>query len=648
MRRRIVSIALALLMVMLPISLAACGRSSGTSGTSTGETNSDGSNTNTSKGTKKTRTITIYCPTGDETTEAGIKAAEEAINQYTEGTYLTRIVLKLYPENEYYDVLKSKLEQHQTNVDNGISSKQDPNEENKDNSDENQSDDKYTSTVKFPDLVDPQVDIFVLNGKDRLEDYAKMCGSSSYSGDTGYLMPIGSYLEVNYKLIKKYITSSFLSSGMIGDSQVGIPNNHVMGEYTYLLLNKEIVDSLYFSPEEIAGSADKLLEYLSDARKYYGSYIPMYNYPTDRSVQFTDEFSFLGGMVTDGMYEKTQLLPSDLLANAEYVAYLKCLNTLKNGGYVTEGDEYSLPEGKQVAAGYIKGGYGAASKYSEDYYVMTVNEPFATSEEYPGSFLCVSPYTADVDRCVEIIEALTTDSKLRNLFQYGKEGVHYSVNYDGVYKLIKNADTRYDMDPMNTGNEFIMAQNSDMDENMLSLSADDWKGAKQQAAELMRSPYSLFTLTEITAENYWKKSMYWTNTNTAEFNELAGIDPDVLSKEDIKELQDAAREKDPFFEYPCYYTKDIIDNVCAYSKELYNDILNYTGNNFEGYVESIREQFESYSYYKAFIADETGDLPAREDYNSDAAYQAALREGPNADSPYAQYKIFYETSAGLR
>lgn len=622
MRNKLLCLIMAILMIF-PLALSSC---STTGSDKDGDETKQSTSTSSAGGTKA-RTICLYGITGDDTTEAGIKAAQDAINLYSEGTFYARIILKLYPEDEYYSILESKLAQLQKNVDDGISSKYDGSQETTAAEEEDSSNsEKYGNTIIYPDEQDPQVDIFMVRGKDKLEEY--------YEDE--YLVDMNSYLEVSYKLIKKYITSANLGTGQISGAQVGIPNNHVMGEYTYLLLNKEIVDNLYFSPSEVASSTDKLIEYLSDAKKYYGNYVTLYNYPTDMSVHITDEFSLIGGMLYEGVYENTLLTPTNLLADSDYVSYLKLLNNLNRNNYVVEGDKYELPENRNVAAAYIKGGYGIEEQYSDEYYVQAVANPIASSDEYPGTYLCVSPYTTDVDRCVQLIEALTTDKNFRNLLQYGAENTHYTVDYNGIYNIIDDPEYTYSMDPADTGNMFIMAQNSEMSDMMLDLSANDWENAKQQNLYTIKSPYTFFNMSYITEENYWKLSEYWTYTDTEEFNKLAGIDLDLDDEIDTEAKRQAARELDPFFDYPCYYTEEIIDNVCKQSQTIYNSIINYTGNDVEAYIKTMAAEFESSTYYKAFTASETGTI------------EGSTKLGPNADSPVAQYSRYFDIMSGIR
>ena len=118
MRNKLICLVMAILMIF-PLMFSSCSTGGGQGDTS----DTKNSTSTTSAGGTKARTICLYGITGDDTTEAGIKAAEEAINLYTQGTFYAKIVLKLYPEDQYYDILESKLAKHQENVDAGISNK---------------------------------------------------------------------------------------------------------------------------------------------------------------------------------------------------------------------------------------------------------------------------------------------------------------------------------------------------------------------------------------------------------------------------------------------------------------------------------------------------------------------------------------------
>ena len=54
---------------------------------------------------RRARTITLYCITGEETTQEAIKRVEEALNRITKKRYSTQIVLRFFTKDKYDQVI---------------------------------------------------------------------------------------------------------------------------------------------------------------------------------------------------------------------------------------------------------------------------------------------------------------------------------------------------------------------------------------------------------------------------------------------------------------------------------------------------------------------------------------------------------------
>ena len=94
MKKRMMAVLLCAVMIVPMIILSSCG--GGSSSTYTQVTPA---------------TITLYSITDEKTTEEGIESAQKAINEYTEVNFGTRVILKLYTEEEYADIVAERLEQ---------------------------------------------------------------------------------------------------------------------------------------------------------------------------------------------------------------------------------------------------------------------------------------------------------------------------------------------------------------------------------------------------------------------------------------------------------------------------------------------------------------------------------------------------------
>ncbi len=131
----------------------------------------------------------------------------------------------------------------------------------------------------------------------------------------------------------------------------------------------------------------------------------------------------------------------------------------------------------------------------ENYYVIQLQEPVADSNEiYNGAF-AVSAYSKDVNRSMEIITYLNTREDIRNLFGYGVEGVHYSIDEDtGVLTRLNN---EYNMKLEYTGNTFIAHAPEGVEAiDANGLEIDYWSDSKMQNLTLDLNPFFNFKMFE--------------------------------------------------------------------------------------------------------------------------------------------------------
>lgn len=153
-------------------------------------------------------------------------------------------------------------------------------------------------------------------------------------------------------------------------------------------------------------------------------------------------------------------------------------------------------EREDKATGKEKGVY---TKDGRDYYVVVAQYPEASEKELYGNMFCVYGGSNYVNRSMEIIERINTNTELRNLLQYGILGEHYELNADGTARLLadttslyltdaegnkkvnEDAPGVYRMDIEKTGNCFVAApQEAD--------GPDVWEYAKKQNEVALINP----------------------------------------------------------------------------------------------------------------------------------------------------------------
>lgn len=590
MRKRWVLIVLALLLT-LPTLLAGCS----TTGDEVVETAEEDTT-----GQAKPMTITLYAITGASTTPEAVQAVQDALNETTENQLNTHVELKFYTEDEYYKIIEDqfealikKMEEEEAAAKRakeearslkaaGITTVAVTEEETTAETEETVINEFGRSVTKFPEVKENQVDIFLVRGLEKLGEYM----------DKGYLADLAGSMGTAGKGMDKYINPALLSAVNFEAGLMAIPNNHVIGEYTYILINKELCDKYYYDPADMTTMA-KIQDFLADVKKYEPGYIPLYGMPFPMTDYIVPEMegSLFGGYVSNTTAQSALLTPKSLLGTASYTLLLNQIHDFTAAGYLTPSNYEFNPK---AAVQLVKGGYELREQYEDEYYVNVYCYPRGTNANMYQSMYCVSAYTANADRCVEVLEFLTKDEKVRNLFQYGIERVHYEFDDDTGYVRPLNKD--YSMDMYDTGNQFILWPNTEMDEKTLALAANRWQNAKNQNLELVVSPYVGFRLKYI---------------------DQAYLDAKAAASSDGAPAA-----------YQYMFTKDMIAGVVEASKKIQEKL-----DNFKEYVDPETGEVVTYADYIKLLKMELDADP----------YVVEFTNQDNADSPVAQYLDWQST-----
>ena len=113
--------------------------------------------------------------------------------------------------------------------------------------------------IKYPDVKENQVDIFYLSGYDKYMEYY----------EKEYLSSLSEELSTSSKKLNTYISSSLLNGVQIEGGVYAIPNNVPIGEYTYMMIDKELFD-MYYQKIDKVGSVLDLEVFLNDVKNYNG------------------------------------------------------------------------------------------------------------------------------------------------------------------------------------------------------------------------------------------------------------------------------------------------------------------------------------------------------------------------------------------
>lgn len=422
----------------------------------------------TNKASESAITLAMYLMSEEEVSAEQAAKIEAAVNKITKVKFKTQMKLYFYTEEEYYEKLEAALKRKDEAVANGEVVTTAPAGDETTEA-ETVVNEYGLTELKYPEITDYQVDIFYFAGADRYNSYV----------DAGWLSRLDEELSSSSKALTSYITPGYLTylKAYLSNSTYAIPNNRPIGEYTYLLLNKEVLNLTQYSKDDgfVSLTDEKCQDILQIVKENYSDkYLPLYSstgkldipnfqyWGVDADGNLSNNFSVLGGYADPSLpYKKLDsYAPMDnTLANRTY--FLNPLRVLKEyqekGYYGTEADA-----GKEFAIGYVKGGADLVKTYGDKYEMVVVEKPtLRTPDLFEGMF-GVAGYTADVSRSMQILTYLNTNEDFRNLILYGIEGENYEyiesdvedVNGD-AYRLVRRLNDSYMMDLYKTGNALI-------------------------------------------------------------------------------------------------------------------------------------------------------------------------------------------------
>ena len=220
---------------------------------------------------------------------------------------------------------------------------------------------------------------------------------------------------------------------------------------------------------------------------------------------------------------------------------LDTLHRYYEAGYINNdaavNDNGSLTKGQKTFLRVASGGPASDIAWSNDrgYPVVAqqVTESYITPSSACGSLMCINAQSDSVDACIRFLNLLNTDPELRDLFNYGIEGVHYTRNEDN--KVVLPDDRQYTGVQYAQGNFFILSLTEDDPD-------DKWEQFHEFNKEAQPSTLLGFVAdrSEISHELNEINTVcqkYWSNLITGT------VDPEIELPKFLNELQMAGLDK---------------------------------------------------------------------------------------------------------
>ena len=494
------------------------------------------------EGSANTRHLTMWVVSEEAVDPDVASEVNKAINDITMTKFSTKLTIRFLTEAEYRQTVSDTIRANEDarNQFLGSSAVTDPAES--ENSAAETVTNKYgLPEKKYPNLRDNQVDIIYIQGYDMYADFVA----------NEWLVSLDTEITSSSQKLTEYISKTLLNAAKIDGSLYAIPNNNTMGEYTYMLLDKELMeecsmDGIYNQGKINGFFNEYVYNYLETVANHYGdSIVPVaasydeclsllahyWSINPDTYEIESDKFSFLGYRYTDveSMTRGNPIMTFDLLFTDKVFTE----NFLKLNEYRLAGSYFGeATEGKKSAISFATGDISLYDELLEDYYPVVVKYPTVTMEDAFANMFGVCTYSVDSARSMQIITYLNTNIDFRNLLQYGVEGLHYEIkDQDGekVVNRLTNKDNEelYVMDVFKTGNTFLSYLDSSMD-------SDIWEIGKRQNREAKIEPLFQFDLAAYARELASTSKTYpKLGSNSFLYTYVSGYEKEVLAQNEL-------------------------------------------------------------------------------------------------------------------
>ena len=379
----------------------------------------------------------------------------------------------------------------------------------------------YPSSDKNGNYTDTgaQLDIVLVNS---VEMYNKMV-------EEGYLLALDSTLlgkkPETAKLIQKQVNLFAYDQVEMDDKLYAIPNNTVYGEYSYILINKELYEQYGYDINfdyNVVGGGSNGVDDFSDVENFIMDVMndpaqsgcrPVLNNP---GLDFLSIFGRNSVIIADAVSQFNKEVgasPSSITTSPIFQSHFRTMYQLTKlasdrqpvtGEWLTAEELRTTYKDYNYAVAFVKGNldvqteFGGTTENPGDYHVVVTHAPYVDNNIYESMYGISSCVSADIlakdtrpERCLEILELFSTNKEWVNLLTYGVNGEHYdfSVLEDNV---VTNRSEKYTFDRKYAGNMFLQYVSDDMDPVMKEYAADGWDLAKRQNQKLSVSPYAGF------------------------------------------------------------------------------------------------------------------------------------------------------------
>lgn len=360
----------------------------------------------------------------------------------------------------------------------------------------------------------------------------------------GYFKPLNDYLK-KYPAITEICGQEFLNGSAIDGIHYAVPTNKEKVHNWGYLLMKSIVDEYKIDISSIKKMED-LEPWFEKIKNEKPDITPLLIVGGDSPFQFLDWDRISDDSTPGALYpdNRDNTIINHFLAPESIDMYKKLRDYYQKGwihpdAATMENTSEQMKTGKFFAAeSSLKPGKDAEMTGSTgvEWVQVDITRPVMSNRETTGALLAIPAASKNPERAFLFIEALYTDAKLRNMLNFGIEGVHYKVNADGRITQTQEGIDRFNLGPgWRYGDQFkdLLLDNEDLDK---------WEKFKKFNDEglVLNSLGFVFNEEPVSTESSACKTVVGTYSRQLQ---CGAVDVDPIIAKFEKELKDSGVDK---------------------------------------------------------------------------------------------------------
>lgn len=258
----------------------------------------------------------------------------------------------------------------------------------------------------------------------------------------GAYADITDLLEANMPGLMELMPEKYWDGVRVKDRIYGVPTYKDSSITNYAIWDKELVDeySLDITALTTLDSMTETFETLKADKNDYPVYVK-----NDGLYYIFDVYDQIGGgtQVLGVRFDDKEGRVCFTLEEQEIMDQLKVIHEWYQKGIINP-DAATLTEGRvynmwRVAQGWESAGVTSwGPQMGKDVVVQQVMPTILSNETVRGSLNMVSINTKYPEKCLQLLDLVNCDTKLRDLFYYGEEGVNFEYTADGKVHKINN------------------------------------------------------------------------------------------------------------------------------------------------------------------------------------------------------------------